>query len=119
MTIALVVFEHDTNIKWLRLLKRGYRHCWIALEQDGKWVVLNFYRNAASVDVAEGSSPERATAHLRRLGWRVVETEVRDAPLRSAPIALLNCVEIVKRILGIHARWVVTPYQLYRYLKRG
>jgi hypothetical protein len=52
----------------------------------------------------------------RRQGLRVIETSVRAAPLRVAPLRPLTCVEAVKRVLGIHARSINTPWQLYRHL---
>jgi hypothetical protein len=52
----------------------------------------------------------------RHQGLSVIETCVRAAPLRVAPLRPLTCVEAVKRILGIHARSINTPWQLYRYL---
>ena len=35
-----------------------------------------------------------------------------------APIGIFTCVEVVKRILGIHARRIFTPWQLYHYLTK-
>ena len=35
---------------------------------------------------------------------------------KPAPFMLFTCVEAVKRVLGIHRRGIVTPWQLYRHL---
>jgi hypothetical protein len=49
---------------------------------------------------------------------RVVETRIRPAPRRPAPLRPYTCVEAVKRILGLHAPWVITPWQLYGLLRK-
>jgi hypothetical protein len=36
---------------------------------------------------------------------------------KAAPFMLFTCVEAVKRVLGIHRRGIVTPWQLYQHLK--
>lgn len=35
------------------------------------------------------------------------------------PLGFYSCVGEVKRILRLRAPWIVTPYQLYRYLSRS
>jgi hypothetical protein len=37
-------------------------------------------------------------------------------PRRRCAPAPLTCVTVVKRLLGIHAPWVWSPWQLYAYL---
>ena len=49
-------------------------------------------------------------------GHAVVPAPVRRDHLRPAPWGPFTCVEVVKRVLGLHDRWVVTPWQLYRRL---
>ena len=42
-----------------------------------------------------------------------------DLPRRALWPAALTCVGVVKRILGVRAPWVLTPWQLFRHLSRG
>jgi hypothetical protein len=46
----------------------------------------------------------------------VAAAPIRRDHLRPAPLAPFTCVEAAKRVLGLHDRRVVTPWQLYRRL---
>lgn len=116
---ALVVFTDAREIPWLRLLRPGFRHVLVALRlPGGGWIVVNPLSHQIRIDsVATLEGP--ALAHwFRAQGFTVVETMTRRAPRREAPWAPMTCVEVVKRLLGIHARWVWTPWALYRLLVR-
>jgi len=116
---ALVVFTDAREIPWLRLLRPGFRHVLVALRlPGGGWIVVNPLSHQIRVDpVAALEGP--ALAHwFRAQGFTVIETMTRRAPRREAPWAPMTCVEVVKRLLGIHARWVWTPWALYRLLVR-
>ena len=55
---------------------------------------------------------------LKDRGLEVVPAAVsREA--QQAPWMMFTCVEAVKRILGIHKRWILTPWQLYRHLTKN
>ncbi|KAF0112782.1 MAG: hypothetical protein FD149_2342, partial [Rhodospirillaceae bacterium] len=62
-----------------------------------------------------GTVPDLAVLY-RNQGLTVVETVLFVPPLRLAPWAPFTCVEAVKRILGIHVRAIITPWQLYKVL---
>jgi hypothetical protein len=36
--------------------------------------------------------------------------------MRLAPVRPFTCVEAVKRLIGIHAPWTLTPWQLFGHL---
>jgi len=36
--------------------------------------------------------------------------------VKEAPWMPHTCVEAVKRVIGLHARFIITPWQLYRHL---
>jgi hypothetical protein len=55
-------------------------------------------------------------AEYRRLALDVIEVMPAAVPLRRAPLGLFTCVETAKRLLGVRARWVLTPWQLRRWL---
>ena len=37
--LALVVFTGEADMKWLKVLKPGFRHCFAALESRSRWVI--------------------------------------------------------------------------------
>ena len=113
---ALVVFVDESGLKYLRCLRRGFRHCFIAVRSARGWVICDPLSHQTDLSVVEDYSPAELAAWYRDYGLLVVETHVRPAPLRPAPIRPFTCVQMGKRVLGLHAPWVLTPWQLYRLL---
>lgn len=114
---AWVAFDGRTELAWLRLLKPGFRHCLVVVEDGGRWIMVDPvspFTLVALLDLPDGSLP----GWLAGLGLTVVETTVCRTGTRPAPWAPFTCVEAVKRVLGLRAAHVLTPWQLYRYLTR-
>jgi len=117
-TAAWVVYRGDAPLWWLRLLKPGFRHC-LALLTDGRcWVAVDPL--AGFTDIAVLDLP----AGFDLPGWyRAQGLTVDAAPLRrpsgTAPWGPFTCVEAVKRLIGLRARRVLTPWQLHRHLTGG
>ena len=115
---ALVVFADNSDLKILRALRRGFRHCFLAVHTGRGWVIYDPLSHQTDLSILDGFSPEELAACYRSYGFRVIETRIRNAPCRPAPLRPYTCVEAVKRVLGLHAGWVVTPWQLYRLLRQ-
>ncbi|MBI3443836.1 MAG: hypothetical protein HY055_00325 [Magnetospirillum sp.] len=116
MPRALVVFSGKAELAWLRLLRRGFRHCFVVVETQAGWLCLNPLAHRTALDLWPLALEFDVAGWLRDQGLIVVEARLIQPPRRQAPVSLYSCVEAVKRVLGIHAAWVVTPWQLYRYL---
>lgn len=114
---AWVVFSGKADLPWLKILKPGFRHCFILLNDGRFWSSLDpmlnymdmctYYHVSADFDLP---------SWLEKQDLRVVPARMDRTKKKPAPWALFSCVEAVKRILGIHARLVFTPWQLYRHL---
>ena len=126
---ALVVFGGNPELAWLRILKRGYRHCFVVLEagpvdrQGGRakrsnWIVYNPLSHYTEITLVAGLQFATIAGHYRDAGCRVVETQQCQPPHKPVPWRPYTCVEAVKRVLGLHARWVFTPWQLSEILKK-
>ena len=115
--VALVVFADEATLKWLKLLRPGFRHCFVLVYRQGCWVIYDPLSHRTNLAVVSGRTMDELARWYEENGLRVIETTVRRAPLRSAPLRPFTCVEAVKRVLGIHAPWITTPWQLYRYLQ--
>lgn len=113
---ALVAFSGEVGLPWLRLLRKGFRHCFVALECGDRWVVIDPLSHYTHVEVCGGFGAEQLAAGLRGGGLTVVVTRTRRPPLRPAPWRPHSCVEAVIRLLGLRVPWVFTPWQLYCYL---
>lgn len=117
---AVVVFTDAAELWWLRLLAPGFRHCFVVVRRSGAWVVIDPLAHYTRVDLAPPwrvRSAEDIAEVYRSRGLIAAITEVREPPRALAPIRPFTCVEAVKRILGLRAPAVLTPWQLFRMLE--
>ncbi|WP_029009098.1 hypothetical protein [Azospirillum halopraeferens] len=115
---ALVAFSGAAELWWLRLLRPGFRHCFVVVNDGRHWVLLDPLAPFTDVAVLEVDAAFDLAGWLRARGMAVVPARPRRGLTRPAPWAPFTCVEAVKRVLGLHAPLVVTPWQLYRHLVR-
>lgn len=115
---AVVVFDGAAYAVPYRLLRPGFRHCWVALDEAGNWTVLEARASALDVRTLAASDYDIAGFYRRR-GFAVRETCASPVgkAARAVGFPLMTCVEVVKRVLGIDRAGVITPWQLYRYLE--
>ena len=113
---AIVVFADDTSLIWLRLFRRGFRHCFVAVQRNNVWIICNSLSHYTDLDAAVGWPAGELSTWYRSRGFIVVEAVARVPPQRCAPVRPFTCVETVKRVLGLRAPGVFTPWQLYRFL---
>lgn len=121
---ALVAFSGRTDLKWLRLLKPGYRHCFAVVEAPGgrdgdapRWLLYNPLSVGTQMALWPGVDAAELRAGLEAEGYTVVQTRVRPLGRRVLGWRPFTCVEAVKRVLGLRAPAVLTPWQLRRYLE--
>jgi hypothetical protein len=112
------VFSGHADLWWLRLLRPGFRHCFVALEGADGWVVIDPLSHRTCVARIPMGAEFDLADWYRRSGMTVVETHVTATSERVAPLRPYSCVESVKRILGIRAGWVLTPWQLFRHVNK-
>jgi len=113
---ALVVFAGRAELAWLRLLKRGFRHCFAALHDGRSWILYDPLSHATDVRALPGVSGDELATWFRQRGHTVVAVPPRPVRRQPAPWAPFTCVEALKRVLGVRARRVWTPWRLYRHL---
>jgi len=114
-TSAWVVFCKDTDIWWLRFLKKGYRHCFVILNDGRNWITYDPMSNFTDIAVLETPLSFDLPRWFSVKGYKVVSCFI-NRKRKIAPLFLFTCVEGVKRVLGIHKFRIMTPYQLYKYL---
>jgi hypothetical protein len=113
---AWVVFCTDSDVPWLRILKRGFRHCMVVFHDGKHWLCIDPLSHMMDMRVIDGERYDMPKI-MAAQGHTVLKTQCR-APQKIAPPDILSCVSIVKRILGIHSFFILTPWQLYKHLKR-
>ena len=117
---VLVVFSNQTDLPWLHILKRGYRHCFLVILQGSRWLVYDPLVHRTEIVALDLPLDFDLADWYRQHGLCVVTTEILPAPpthcfpsfWTSLPLRPLTCVEAVKRVLGIRAANVFTPWQL-------
>jgi hypothetical protein len=115
---ALVVFSGRTGVAWLRWLRPGFRHCFVALDDGIEWLTVDPLLHRLEVRASGLASDFDLAREYRRMGLTVLEVAPAAVAMRAAPLGFFTCVETAKRLLGIRAWHVVTPWQLYRFLRR-
>jgi len=118
MSKALIVFSDNTGVWWLKYLKAGFRHCFIILETDRGCVWVDPLSSSFTIKILEGYELNSLVRWYRDTGMRVVA--VSEQPHGQQPFvwAPMTCVEVVKRLIGIRDPFVLTPWQLYKTIKR-
>lgn len=114
---AFVGFGGSNSVWWTRFLKKGYRHCLVVLAcKNNVFLLIDPILKQIDYVVCED---EKIIDYIKGMGYKFIKTEikqeVKDKPHIFVPF---TCVEVVKRVLGITSFWIVTPYQLFKYIKK-
>lgn len=117
--LALVVFVSRAQCRWLRPLREGFRHCFVVLRDGPIWLACDPLKDRIELSVLR--VPERFDlgGSYAAYGHTVLFGPTRpDLPRRGLSIVPLTCVTVAKRLLGVRAVQVLTPWQLYQHLTR-
>src|SRR5665213_2085121 len=121
---AWVVFMPDAEMRILRLLRRGFRHCFVIWQaEDGIWhsfdaLACGFEFTVHTNLPANFDIPAWLKGRTPGVTIVAVKVSPRPEPATASPLGLLTCVGVTKRLLGIRAFGIYTPYRLYRYLHK-
>jgi len=115
MMDAVVIFV-DNNLHPLSfLLRRGFRHVWVAtIDESGAYWVAHDIRVEGQVTRVLADAAFDLAAYYREQGCTVVTTQRRAARILG-PVLANSCVGLTKHILGLRS-FALTPWQLYRAL---
>lgn len=112
---AWVVFSGEADLAWLKILRPGFRHCFVVINDGHHWITFDPLSNHSEIIVHHLPMDFDVPLWMQRRGYVTVRSDITKRK-RPAPWAPFTCVEAVKRILGLHKRLIVTPWQLYRHL---
>jgi len=115
---VLVVFADETRLFWLRLLRPGFRHCFAVVPDGGRWIAVEALSAGFVVAILPVPAGFDVAGWYRSRGFVVVPAR-RRPPGRSVWPGPFTCVALVKRVLGLRAPGVLTPWQLFRRLTRA
>lgn len=114
---AWVIFSGETDIPYLKILKSGFRHCFILLNDGQHWMSIDPLSPYMDIQIYHHIESEfRLPQWLQARGYKAIKAKINKQHKKPAPWMFCTCVESIKRILGIYNRYIVTPWQLYRHL---
>ena len=115
MDDAIVIFEHNNMHPLGFLLRRGFRHVWLAtVDASGIYWVTHDGRLTGHTTTVLADAQFDLAAHYRAQGCTVVVTKRRQQRILG-PVLFNSCVGLTKHILGLRS-FAMTPWQLYRTL---
>lgn len=112
-----VVFTDQTDLWWLKFLRHGFRHCFVLIRFADIWISVDALAHKTEVMRLDVPDSFSIVGWLESQGDRVIHVPIQ--PNKATPLcpSLFSCVENVKRILGVRAPFIMTPWQLFKYLK--
>ena len=117
---VLVVFADAPEKRLLRILKPGFRHCFVLVSgvRAGEWICLDPQSHRVRCESWCYSPIFDPAAYYRGLGHHCIWARYPASIAHKVRFGPMSCVELVKRLLGISAIWIITPWQLYRHLQQ-
>jgi hypothetical protein len=109
-----VIFQDSDYKHWfLRYVKPGFRHCFIAFQHEDEWLVIDPVDSCIKAGIVD-KLEEYAEQSAKILHFSI---EI-DPKLYRGGLCWFTCVEVVKAYMGIKSFWTFTPWQLYKLLRR-
>lgn len=115
---AWVVFSGHADLPWLKILRPGFRHCYLILNDGKRWITYDPLSSYTDIAVHDLPVEFNLPLWMVQNGTIIVPAKIAIIE-KQAPWMVFTCVEAVKRVLGIHNRFIITPWQLYRHLRKG
>jgi hypothetical protein len=109
-----IVFSNETDIRVLKILKQGFRHCFMVMQQGEKWMLIDPRSNKTDIQILPHPSHFNFPRYFTEQGHTVLKVPEMNAPQKIMTPFPVSCVEGIKRIIGLHKFWVITPHQLYK-----
>lgn len=106
----LLVYQQrgERSAWWTRALSPRFAHVevWRSLG-DGAYLAVQPFHDCLSADITF-AEPDGVVQ-------RVVARRQRGGVM--FPVGVKTCVSVAKAMLGVRAAWIVTPWQLFRYVE--
>jgi hypothetical protein len=113
-----VVFTDQTDLWWLKFLRHGFRHCFVLIRMADIWLSVDALAHKTEIMRIDMPDTFNMIKWLEGQGDIVVNIKPQTTQQKPLGPALFSCVEHVKRLIGIRAAGVITPWQLYNYLSK-
>lgn len=112
---AYVGFGGESRFWWMRFLKKDFYHCFVVLGNGYEWILIDTLSHFTDILVLKNVDIKKA---LKAHGYKLIRTTPHIPETSRAVLMPLTCVESAKRFLGIKNRFILTPYQLFKFLSQ-
>ena len=112
-----VIFTNDVDHWLARLLKPGFRHCFVLAHMDTGWFYLDLATNYLDIQIVPVPADFPYADWLEEQGLTLAESERRYKG--RIEIGIYTCVSMAKQFIGISNPLILTPHQLYRHLTKS
>lgn len=112
-----VVFADQTQLWWLRGLKRGFRHCFVLWHNNAHWFVLDPMLNRLECQQLPQPQEFDFGTWLQSQGYKIMPAFINTNTVKPYWfLQFYSCVSVVKKFLNLQAPHILTPWQLYKFL---
>lgn len=111
-----VIFSGKTDLGYLKFLKPGFRHCYALIHDGTYWITMDPLASHTEIKVQDVDGSFDLPNFYRSQGDIVLQAPVKHQFQKQAPPGIFSCVEAIKRLIGLHKIFVITPHQLYRHI---
>lgn len=110
--MIIIVFSKKTSKIFPKIFCKKYKHCAPIIKKANQYVLIQFvkYKHIRYITLTN-----RDLLLLHNAGWDFIQ--IQNKPNNDFHSAK-TCVSMTKRIIGLHAPFIQTPYALYKKLKR-
>ena len=110
-----VGFSDETTIPVLKLLKHGFRHCFLFFVFFYNSFILDPISNRIDLSFVP-ISIDYLVELFEKNNIKMVYIAERFENKKISTSGVFTCVEVVKRVLGISKPFIITPFRLYNFL---
>lgn len=82
---ACVVFSGRADLPWLRLLKPGFRHCFLVIRRADCWVMYEPLSNRTEISVIPNNPEFNLVDWLRQMEFTVLPARIQAPRSKPAP----------------------------------
>jgi hypothetical protein len=112
----VVVFRPSSDAFLSFALKKGFGHCLVLIEGVNGWTAINPLKDRIIRKRFPAQPLWSIEQSFAESGFVTVAGLLETTKTRGFEIQ--TCVTVVKRTIGINNPFLVTPFQLFRYLQR-
>ncbi len=121
---SYVIFSNETTVKILRFLKCGFRHCFIIIGNQNTTTVIDPILFKIDVNIFNSNIDIVRDICIKNNMIAIDVTRYFtdkdiDKKDNRFSFGIFTCVEVIKRILGIKNKFILTPYRLYKFLNEN